>query len=154
MPSQNDPSIYIRTRYSPSKDPSNRDPDGSIRYYLEEDAGACPRTDCKVGDWKKSGTCTGIPPKQTWTREIITEPLFGGKACPVLTTITDCNAKREAVYPSEPFSLRANARKEPFRFRQKFGIEKEVNYYMGIFGIVLGCIFLLLGHTFLFVSQK
>jgi hypothetical protein len=142
---------FSRSRYGP--DPSgDEDPDGSVKYVLQEDPSACPKRDCKVGPWMEDGGCYKESDKsmQKWYRTILTEydddknPIvqtaeYGGKPCPVMTAITTCKQSPE-----------------PFRFlrRRKLGIEKNANYGGGIAGIVFGCMFMIVGHALVFTTKN
>jgi hypothetical protein len=148
---------FVRSRYIPNAS-GEEDPDGSVKYILQQDASACPKRDCKVGDWSKDGEpyidSTTNTKKQKWKRIVLTEydqdknPIlqtsqYGGKVCPSLTAISAWDG-----YPAEPFRFLRRRR------RIRLGIEKDPNYGGGIAGIVFGSIFVIVGHALIFTLKK
>jgi hypothetical protein len=148
---------FSRSRYIPN-DSGEKDPDGSLKYVLQEDTSACPKRDCKVGDWSKDGEpyidSTTNTKKQKWKRIVLTEydedrnPIlqtsqYGGKACPSLNAVTAWDG-----YPTEPFRFLRRRR------RIRTGIEGNANYGGGIAGIVFGSIFIVVGYAIIFTTKN
>ena len=132
-------SRYIPDVYAPT------DPDGSVKYILQEDTSQCPKQDCKVGDWMSDGPCYKDPVskdnKQNWKRTIVVNSQYGGTPCPALSTTVNCLEK-----PKESFRFLRRHR------RIKLGIEGNANYIGGIIGIVLGFILIIIGRTLVFTT--
>jgi hypothetical protein len=136
---------FARSRYIPN-DSGDEDPDGSVKYVLQEDASQCPKQDCKVGPWTKDGDIykgTDNKDMQKWKRTIEKTPVNGGSPCPNVTAVTIKDG-----YPAEPFRF---LRRRRYR---KLGIEKNANYGGGIAGIVFGCMFMIVGHALVFTTKN
>jgi hypothetical protein len=137
---------FARSRYIPDPSGKMMDPDNSIKYILQEDTSACPKQDCEVGPWTKDGAIykgTDNKDMQKWKRTIEKTPVNGGTPCPNVTAVTIKDG-----YPAEPFRF---SRKPVRKF---LGIERNENYIGGIIGIVIGSIFIVVGHALVFTTKN
>jgi hypothetical protein len=140
----NDAPKFVRTRYIPNES-GEKDPDGSIKYILQQDESPCLKKDCKVGSWVPDGGCykdsKTNTSKQNWKRKIEDLPQYGGKPCPAVSATVNCGDS-----PTESFRFLR-------RRRARLGIEANSNYIGGIIGIVVGCIFITVGYSIVFTVK-